>query len=153
MSNANNARRPNETEAEAVRRLAGLTPPRDASAMRSHNRPQRSAVRRPLGLAPVPGDEADERDDGEPDTRGAIAAREVVDRAIGGMSPAARAKTATVEDGFRIAEMAVAVSLEGDDELFQHIKALRTEVAELKAKVEKLTTSSAPKPAARARRA
>jgi hypothetical protein len=116
------ARRSNETEAEAVRRLAGLTPPRNASAMRSHDRPQRSAARKPLGLGITDGPD----DDGP--------AREVIDRAIGGMSAAARAEIATIEDVFRIVEMPIAVSFDGDGELFQLIKTLRAEVAGLTAK-------------------
>jgi hypothetical protein len=64
MSAANAARQPPETEAERVYRLHGLTPPRDASAIGrgSSTRPQRSAARAPLGLAPV-GDDEDEKDD------------------------------------------------------------------------------------------
>jgi hypothetical protein len=51
--------RPGETEAEAVHRLSGLTPPRDASAI--GRRPRTEAVsraRQPLGLGVVDGPDA-----------------------------------------------------------------------------------------------
>jgi hypothetical protein len=101
----------------------------------------------PLGLGIIDGPD----DDGL-DTRGAREARAIIDQAIGGMSPAARAEIATVEHMFRFVEMAIAVSLEGDVELFQHVKAMRGEIAELRTTVEKLTlASSAPKPRSRAK--
>jgi hypothetical protein len=111
--------------------------------------PPPSTARRPLGLGVPADDLAPERD--IRNSAGAARARELVDRAIGAMEPGNRAAAATLENTFRTVEMALAITLDGDDKLHALIAKLRVEVAELRTAIAESRHAPAPRAKARAK--
>ena len=91
-------------------------------------RPPRNGARKPLGLHPIDG--------AEPEADRALAVdpslHPLVAEALAGMSAALRGAGATIEDTFQTLDIAMKISFDGDDNLYELIKDLRSQVAELK---------------------
>jgi hypothetical protein len=125
--------KPGTSEAERVAKLNGLPWPRDPSALArsSHDRPQRSSARKPLGLS-LPDDDREERAASAYDDPVAeiAAGVETMIENLGGRA-ATKASKASVLDMIQTLGEALTATVQGDGVLYDLILAERKRTAAL----------------------